>query len=488
MDNKQYKHPEANDVKRLATGAAKWAIALMVIKQLVTIATTMVVSRHVSPEDTGLVGMVSVLIAFIVLLDTGLTWATVQPKDLDKEQVDGMYWLGWIIGTILFLLCAAAGPMLAWFYGQDELILICIVMGIGPFMNSLTTQPAALLKRQLRQKTTNGIDAAAIVASSIIAVSMALGHMGYWTIVAQLVSLHISRFLLLSVFSGYRPSTPRLTQGSLKVFKIGGTLAINNYVTFFQLYLSSILIGRIFGSEALGYYIKANALKGLPTMYATMIVTDVMVASLSALQSDPPRMKAAYIKALRLTAFIGCPAAAMLFPLAPDLVHVLYGTQWGISADLLRQLSISAVILPITTTTIWLFLASGKAQEQLKMNLILTTAVLLTYSIAINWIQTIEHLVALEVILFTLPIPIANLYFSHKAADLETLKSIKSIAPIIATSLIAAASAEILSQSLQEHQIHWTTLATLKACTGIGLYAILSLIFIRPHPFHGMRR
>jgi hypothetical protein len=68
------------------------------------------------------------------------------------------------------------------------------------------------------------------------------------------------------------------------------------------------------------------------------------------------------------------------------------------------------------------------------------------------------------------------------------LKSIKNIAPIIAASLLAAASAEILSQSIDKHQIHWTMLATAKACMGFGVYAILSLLIIRPHPFHSMKR
>jgi O-antigen/teichoic acid export membrane protein len=477
-----FSQPKESEVSGLVQGAAKWSIILLVVRQMITILATMVVSRFVTPADVGTVGMVITFVSFITLFDTALTWATVQAQDLGQERVNSLFWFGVGLGSILWITCVIAGPYLADFYKNQQLIGICMVMGMSPFLNSLTTQPAALLKRQIRQKLTNSIDTAAIVISSLVAVIMAINHMGVWVIVAQTITLQLVRLPLLLYFSKYSPGIPRITRAVMPQLKLGAGLAMSNVVTYFQLYFGSIMIGHVFGNASLGYYLKAYGLKSLPTAYAAMVVTDVMVAALAALQKNPEKMGAAYRKSLMLIAFVGCPAGALLFPMAPEMVQLLYGPQWGLAIPMLRWFALAAVMLPITTTTIWLFISLGKVREQLLMNIVLTMVTLVTYLTAVKFVNTAESLVILEGFLLAVPFPAANIIFSHRAVGLSVRETFRTISPIVLISVCTAAAVFFFGKAIENFHLPWLVLFGIKGIAGALIYLTLSLKFIQPFP------
>lgn len=470
----------------LARAAAKWAVILSVLRQILTIGTTMVVSRYVSPEDFGIAGMVLSFVAFLVLFDTGLTWATVQSPSLEREKVDSLFAFGVLLGVVLWIAAALAGPWLAVFYAQPELGVISIVMGATVFLNSLTTQPAALLKRQLRQKTTNIIDTVALLVSSLVAIVMAVAQGGYWAVIGQAVTLQMVRSVLLIIYSGYRPSWPTRFANALPELKTGMGLALSNYICYFQLYLGGILVGRYFGGAILGNYQKAYGVKSMPTAYATMVVTDVMVSSLAALNNDRERMGAAYHKALRLIAFVGCPAGAMLYAIAPEVIRILYGNQWGAAVPLLEWYSFAAAGLPISTTTIWLFLAGGHVRLQLKMNIILSVLAIASLVLTVQVFGTVESVVAAESILFVGPCLLINLLFSHRAAGIDVLKTLKILAPIVFGGFLCTMIALYVGGMYAF--LDWRVVFLLKVAAGVLSYLLFSLAFIRPLPLLGALR
>ncbi len=426
--------------------------------------------------------MVLGFVAFLVLFDTGLTWATVQSPRLNKDTVDSLFAAGILLGLTLWLGSALAAPALAHFYDQPQLIAATVVMGGAVFLNSLTTQPAALLKRQLRQRATNGVDTAALVVSSALAVGLALAGFKYWALIAQAVSMQAARTALLFSYSGYRPSMPRSLKPAMRELRLGGTLALSNYVGYFQLYLGGIIVGHYFGGALLGNYQRAYGVKSMPTTYGTMLVTDVMVSSLAALYSDKQRFGEAYLKALRLTAFVGCPAGAALLPLSGEIIWILFGPRWTGVPPLLEWYTLAAVALPITTSTIWLFLASGNARQQLRMNVFLTAISIFFMLGAAYYGRSVASIVAMESILFAGPYLLVNLVMSHRAVGLPLAPTIRVIAPLVAGSLVSAGLAWLVGQSMQD--IDWRLTFGAKLMVGGISYLAFCAVFADKLPLN----
>lgn len=474
-----YDPPPSHAAPKLAKQAAGWVIFLTIMRQVISVAATMVVSRHVTPADYGVAAMVLSFLAFLTLLDTAMTWATVQAPEFNQDKYNALFFIEVLIGVVLLLVASAIGPLLAKFYGVENLSVLCIFIGTVAFFNSVTTQPAALLRRQLRQKLLNAIETVVLIISNGLGVGLALMGYGVWAILWQTFCMYALRAILTFYMSGFVPKWPSNLLVVVPELWKGTGFALSNYICYIQLYLGGILAGRYFGSVALGNYQRAYTVKSLPTQYASMIATDVMVSSLAAMKSVPDKMAEFYRKALVASAIIGCPAGAFLFSAAREVIYILYGPQWNEAVPLLRSYSIAALALPISTSTIWLFLAAGKAKEQLKMNLVLSLLSLVTLIPVAIFVRNIGVLVLVETILFVLPYLALNLVWSHRALGIALRPTLNSIKYIIIGSLVAVVISEVTGAYIT--QINWLSFGV-KSTVFFATYMFVVIKTIKPFP------
>jgi O-antigen/teichoic acid export membrane protein len=218
----------------------------------------------------------------------------------------------------------------------------------------------------------------------------------------------------------------------------------------------------------------------MPTQYASMVVTDVMVSSLAALKNEPEKLASLYRKALIITAIIGCPAGAFLFSGSTEVIRILYGPQWQGAEYLLQWFSLAAMALPISTSTIWLFLAAGKAREQLRMNVGLTGISLVTLLTVAAYSHEVSALVVAESILFAGPYLAINLIYSHRAVGISILPTVRSLLPIVVASAGAGACAYIFGRI---SGLGFGQAMALKVVIFAAIYVPIVLFAVRPFPF-----
>jgi hypothetical protein len=83
---------------------------------------TVILARLLSPEDYGLVGMVTAATGFLrVFKDAGLSTATVQRESVTRELVSTVFWINIGLSAAITLLSVALGPVLVAFYREPRL-------------------------------------------------------------------------------------------------------------------------------------------------------------------------------------------------------------------------------------------------------------------------------------------------------------------------------------------------------------------------------
>jgi PST family polysaccharide transporter len=81
-----------------------------------------ILARLLSPEDFGLVGMVTAVTGFIARFkEAGLSDAAVQSVSVNQDQLSMLFWINASLGCGLGLLCAAGAHTMASFYGEPRL-------------------------------------------------------------------------------------------------------------------------------------------------------------------------------------------------------------------------------------------------------------------------------------------------------------------------------------------------------------------------------
>jgi PST family polysaccharide transporter len=355
-----------------------------------------------------------------------------------------------------------------------------MVMGSYLLINGLSTQPLALLKRQIRQKALSLTQLFAALLAGGIAVSMAWFSTGYWALVAQTIVAALVTLGLSLWWTGFRPGKPSISTHSMAMLKFGGFIGACNIITFFQISLDSILIGHYCSAEDLGFYSRAYYLRTLPAMYISMAMTDVMIPAFSALAGDKERMAAAYRKSLCLMAFLGCLIGILLGVTAKESVYLIYGSKWDQVVPILIILSFPAAILPIYQTMGWLFIASGKSREMFILTLFLTPIVVLAFCIGIQW--GTWGVAMASACLFTVPFPLISLYYAHRAAEFEFNKTLRPLLPILACSFIAAVAGFFTGWAGESIGIYWLVLMFLKIFVCSLTYLVMAFWLVRPLP------
>ena len=147
--------------------------------------TTIVLARFLSQYDYGLAAIVLTTNEFVrVFTRNGVGVRLIQAKAEDVESLaQSAYWLNWVVFVGLFIIqCLVAFP-LAWFYGDNQLIIPVCAMGIGLLLIPHGLVQVALIQRENRFKTIALVEMIQISTDNILSLIFALAGWGMWAIV-----------------------------------------------------------------------------------------------------------------------------------------------------------------------------------------------------------------------------------------------------------------------------------------------------------------
>ena len=100
---------------------------------------TIFIARILSPDDYGLIAMLSIFMAVAqVLVDSGFGNALIQKKERSEADYSTAFYFNIIVSIIIYLLLYFISPLIAGFYEQPQLVRIARVFGFVLIINSFT--------------------------------------------------------------------------------------------------------------------------------------------------------------------------------------------------------------------------------------------------------------------------------------------------------------------------------------------------------------
>jgi PST family polysaccharide transporter len=339
----------------VSTQGAKFVLQVLYIAAM---------ARLLSSSDFGLVAMVtSVAAVLTVVRDGGLTTATIQQATVSQEQVSGMFWVNAVLGVGLAVLAAGSGHLLTWFFADARVADLMLLYSVTFVLSGLMAQPDAIIRRQMRFKALGAIEVATLLASSAAGIASAWAGLGYWSLAIAVVAGSAANCLLLWLACGWRPGPPGWPPGLGDMLRFGGHVMSYNLVSALGMNLDKILLGRVYGTESLGFYNRAQALLVQPLMQVLAPLGAVAIPTLSRLHTEPERFRATVLRLLMLVGFGSAFASAFLFAGADQVVGVLLGEGWGETAVILRAFAITIFTLPISVVATWALTTAGLGKE-----------------------------------------------------------------------------------------------------------------------------
>lgn len=351
--------------------SAAFVVASQVLKLLISLISLVTLSRLLQPTDFGLFAMIAAIIGIGELFrDFGLSMAAIQTRTLSPAQQANLFWLNLTIGVGLAAIFVALAHPIAVLYGQPSTAPAVMIAPIAFVFNGAAAQYRVGLIRRDRFSALTVADVGSLAAALTVAVVLALLGAGLWALVAQSLVQAAVALVLVAVQLRWLPGLPN-RRGSLKsMIGFGSNFLGTQVLTYLGKNLDNVLLGRVWGPTALGYYSKAFTLYGMPQQIALAPFTDLALRTL-ATSSEDPELYGRRVRSMQMIAnYVALSMFAALIALAGPVVAIVLGPGWGQTALLLQILSIGGSFQLLGYVYYWIFLSEALTRIHLRCVLI----------------------------------------------------------------------------------------------------------------------
>ena len=433
-----------------------------------------VLARLLTPDDFGLYGMVAVLVAFLnSFTDFGLPMATVQKPTLNRSEANTLFWVTVGFGCLMMGLLAMSSPVIAWFYDEDRLVAITLLLSLTFALRSLAGQHSALLKRSLRFGALAVVQVIATLAGITVAVTMAVSGAGYWALIWQPIVTAVISTLGFWMACGWipgRPGSVRVVQSQLR---FGGWLTGSELLHSLSQNIDKVLVGRFCGTGELGLYGRGFQLAFLPMQTAITPVGSVIVPALSRLQSDGERFCRCYCRFINTVTWLAAPMLAVLAALSLEFILVTIGPQWLAANMIFKAFALAGLVQPLLGSTGWIMVARGHTGRLFGWMAIRLLLLVVCLSAGLSW-GAPGVAVAYTICSYLLAVPCIQ--FAVKGSPIATTDVLDAVSrPLVTGVVMYIVIAAVRSQFTQ-----WHVLGTIAASGLTGMIAAGLLLALWP--------
>ena len=387
---------------------------------------SLLIARIATPNDFGVFAIAAAIVLVAnIFAEAGLSSTIIYDKDFCENKASTILWISVLLSIIILLFLTLSSGKIASYFNEPRLQIIMPFMAINCVSTSVGITHAALIARKLQFKK----KAMMALGSNVIAVMLGLFiAFSGWPLAGLTTMFVLTPILLtISMWIGAPWPVKFLCKPKLLYNDIAysGNIALSLLLE--QLFKSgfTFFIGFRFDVATVGYLSRAEAIKNLASQTLDKVVQRVAFPLLSkARLSDAQNMMTSH---LMISNGILCGLVPLLWfthRFADDIVLILLGPNWAITADLLKILIFSGVVIPLTSLNLSLLKSNGRAVAVMFNKAIAAIALVIFafYGPAV----AIEELLLLLISVFVFQL-FASLIALSELPNFHILKYVKSL-------------------------------------------------------------
>ena len=332
--------PRAADLIGRAARGFLWALLAAGAGRVLSVAALAVVARILAPEEYGLFAFALVYITYLNTLgDFGVGTALVYWKERVGDAAQITFLVNLATGITWCVLTLVLAPVVADFFGSPSGTPVLRALAAIFIIRSLGNTHDALCRKELRFRARLVPELGLAATKAGITVTLAVAGVGVWSLVwGQLAGEAVWTTALWRAVP-WRPQVRWPLEIFRPMLRYSREIVAVNVVAAVVHHADLVVVGRMLGVEALGFYQLAYKIPEIAVILVLWQVNTVLFPAFSKVE-DPSRLASAYVETIRYVALLALPAAAGLFMLAEPILLNVFGEQWGPSVPILRSLAV----------------------------------------------------------------------------------------------------------------------------------------------------
>ena len=434
---------------------------------------TVLLARLLSKDDFGVVGFAVTTIGFLdVMSDLGVVPALIyHPEDEDTSVT--AFWLGLVIGILLFLITWVAAPLVGLFFQDPRAIPVTRVLALSYPINALGATHQAILQKKLAFGRTFIPDLAQSLVKGLGSIVLAFLGIGAWSLIGGQLGGMVTGAIVVWLISRWKPTFTFKPVIARSLLKYGVKIVGVDLLGVFLVNLDYLLVGRYMGAASLGVYTLAFRMPDLVILQFARILSGVIFPIYTRMRDVPGSLAKGFTMTTRYVSLVTVPLGLGLAILAEPFVTSVFSEKWIEAIPVVRAIAIYAMFYSLSYNVGSVYKAEGRPQVLTWLGLIrLVVSLPALYwatttansIVAVGWAQA----------LIALFVGILNLYVATRLLKIASVTLLDALKPAVLAGIIMSAVI-LIFLSIAKSMIPWVQLGL---GTILGVLSYIAAIWI----------
>lgn len=363
-----------------------WSFIDNVLVKGVTFSVTIALARLLSPNDFGLLGVITIFISLgNALIEGGLGNSIVRDTKASSEDYNAVFYGNIIISILLYPLLFFTAPYLSTVFNNELITPLIRVYGISFLIAAFFHIQYSLLTKEIAFKKIAIYNIPSVVFGSLVGLYSAYIGEGVWSLVYMQLVTQLTKVAFYWYFSTWKPKFGFSMVFLKKHLIFGYKLMISSVIDAAMREVYSFAIGRYFSIRTLGFFNQSKNFRNYPVNLLSSVVSSVTFPLLSQLQEDKEKVGRLYAQILRSVFFVVTPLMISLIVVAKPLFIFLFTEKWLPAVPYFQLLAVVGILTPIHAFNINIFKIFNRTDLFLKLEIVKVVLVVLALISGFFW-------------------------------------------------------------------------------------------------------
>lgn len=334
----------SSKIVKIAISGIFWTTGQRLLNLGVQLISGIVLSRLLTPEDYGCIGMLAIFMVISeAFLDGGFGSALIQKENPTQDDYSTVFFWNMGMSIVLYSILFFIAPFISDFYNMPLLCPVLRVQGLVLIISAFSIVQKNQFNKRFQFKKIAIISLISSVIALGTSIYMAIIGWGVWSLVLQSLLLAGIPSLLYCVIGKWVPSFRFSKESFMGLFSFGFFIFLTNLINNICNNIEGLLIGRFYNATTMGYFSKSKSTANLATMALSQSLQQVTYPLYSKYQNDHSALVDIIKKATSFTSFVVFPMMALLVLLATPIFTLLYSDKWLASVPYFQILCFSCM-------------------------------------------------------------------------------------------------------------------------------------------------
>lgn len=339
--------------------AVGWMMILKLAMRSLSLVSTLILVRLLSPQDFGLVAMAMVLIAMMDLISwMSLDVVLIHNQSAERKHYDTAWTFNVLFKSASAVILIALAHPAALYYDETRVSTLILVLAAAQFLSGFENIGIVNFRKNMQFDREFKFMFLRKLAGFLVTVPLAFLLRNYWALIIGQVFSKVFGLVASYVMESYRPRFSLAARG--EIFSFSKWMMLTNIIHAIRLRAAELIVGRIEGARELGFFNISAEISNTPTTELVAPINRAVFPAYAKISDKLTSLRSGYLSVIAVIALVATPAGMGIAATAELLVPVALGEAWLSTIPLFAILATNGVVVALQTNIASAYMALGK--------------------------------------------------------------------------------------------------------------------------------